>query len=132
MIDRAWILMSKNDKDKIVDIRQTLEDLSSDEFDYFMKLIFEEISVNIFSHGFPEEWNKNPWLHFCVNSEPEGGPYSYRMTFIDNGIPFDPLEYKGKGNNKSIGGHGIGLVKKCSKKIEYEYKGGLNVLTVFV
>lgn len=57
------------------------------------------------------------------------------ITFIDSGIPFNPLlketpDLELSTEERAIGGLGIYMVKKCVDDIEYEYKDGKNILTV--
>ena len=57
------------------------------------------------------------------------------ITFIDSGVPFNPLERSapdthGPLERRSIGGLGIHLVRKTMDGMEYEYKDGKNILTI--
>ena len=57
------------------------------------------------------------------------------ITFIDSGIPFNPLERSAPDTHiplerRSIGGLGIHLVRKTMDGMEYEYKDGKNILTI--
>ncbi len=57
------------------------------------------------------------------------------ITFVDSGIPFDPLKRKDPdvtagADERAIGGLGIYLAKKLSDEIGYEYKDHKNILTV--
>ena len=57
------------------------------------------------------------------------------ITFIDSGVPFNPLERSAPDTHvplerRSIGGLGIHLVRKTMDGMEYEYKDGKNVLTI--
>ena len=70
-----------------------------------------------------------------VQLEIEENPLSVIITFIDNGVPFNPLEQKNpdvtaSAEERGIGGLGIYLVKKTMNLVEYEYRNGQNVLTV--
>ncbi len=70
-----------------------------------------------------------------VQLEIEEEPLSVIITFIDNGVPFNPLEQKNpdvtaSAEERGIGGLGIYLVKKTMNLVEYEYRNGQNVLTV--
>ena len=62
-------------------------------------------------------------------------PLSVEITFIDNGIPYDPLAKSDPDTSLSvedreIGGMGIFIVKKSMDLVNYEYKGGKNILTI--
>lgn len=57
------------------------------------------------------------------------------VTFIDSGVPFDPLEteipdVKASSEDRKIGGLGIFLVRKTMDGMEYEYKDGKNHTTI--
>lgn len=58
------------------------------------------------------------------------------LTFIDDGIPFNPLKWpapdvKEELNKRSIGGLGIYMVKKRMDRLDYEYTEGKNCLTIY-
>lgn len=62
-------------------------------------------------------------------------PPSVIITFIDHGIPYDPLKKKDPDTSLSldereIGGLGIYLVKKSMDDVTYEYKDGRNILRI--
>lgn len=70
-----------------------------------------------------------------VQVEVEDEPLSVIITFIDNGVPFNPLELeepntKASAAERKIGGLGIFIVKKTMNLVEYEYKDGQNVLKI--
>lgn len=57
------------------------------------------------------------------------------LTFIDSGVPFNPLERSAPDTHvplerRSIGGLGIHLVRKTMDGMEYEHKDGKNILTI--
>ncbi len=57
------------------------------------------------------------------------------ITFIDNGIPYDPLAKVDPDvtlslEERDVGGLGIYLVKKTMDDILYEYKDGQNILRI--
>lgn len=82
--------------------------------------------------------------HYAYN--PEVGPATIRvevvqdpmavvLTFIDHGIPYDPLakedpDIKLSAEERKIGGLGIYMVKKSMDEITYEYKAGQNILRI--
>ena len=62
-------------------------------------------------------------------------PLSVVITFIDNGIPYDPLKKEDpnttlSADEREIGGLGIFMVKKTMDDVIYEYKDGQNRLTI--
>ncbi len=93
-------------------------------------LAIEEIFSNIARYAYcPEEGSA------MVRVEILQEPLAVCITFIDNGVPYDPLAKKDPDITKSaeereIGGLGIFLVKKTMDAIEYEYRDGQNILRV--
>ena len=62
-------------------------------------------------------------------------PLSVVITFIDNGVPYDPLTKADpdttlSAEERDIGGLGIYMVKKSMDEITYEYKDGHNILSI--
>ena len=62
-------------------------------------------------------------------------PVSVEITFIDNGVPYDPLanidpDTSLSVEDRPIGGMGIFIVKKSMDLVNYEYKDGKNILTI--
>ena len=60
-----------------------------------------------------------------------------RISFSDNGIPYNPLEAAEpdttlSAEEREIGGLGIFMVKKMTESMEYEYKDGKNILTLVI
>ncbi len=70
-----------------------------------------------------------------VRVEVLNDPLSVVITFIDNGIPYDPLKKEDPDvtlsvEDRDIGGLGIFMVKKSMDDVSYEYKGGQNILRI--
>lgn len=70
-----------------------------------------------------------------VRVEVKEEPLAVVVTFIDNGVPFDPLDKKDPdilqpAHEREVGGLGIFLVKKSMDDITYEYKNGQNILRI--
>lgn len=62
-------------------------------------------------------------------------PLSVVITFIDQGVPFDPLDAQEpdtslSAQERSIGGLGIYMVKKSMDEITYAYENGRNILSI--
>lgn len=62
-------------------------------------------------------------------------PLSVVITFIDNGVAYDPLtkddpDITLSAEEREIGGLGIYMVKKTMDDISYEYKDGQNILSI--
>ena len=78
--------------------------------------------------------------------DPEVGPATVRVevvqdplavviTFIDHGVPYDPLAQTDPQihlplEERQVGGLGIFLVKKTMDDVTYEYKNGQNILKI--
>ena len=62
-------------------------------------------------------------------------PRAVELTFMDSGIPYDPLEKDDPDislsiEEREIGGLGIYMVKKSMDAVSYEYKDGHNILRI--
>lgn len=58
-----------------------------------------------------------------------------RASWIDQGIPYDPLAKEDpdvtlSAEERQIGGLGIYMVKKSMDAVTYEYKDGQNILSI--
>ena len=88
----------------------------------------EELFVNIASYAYtPGEGTAT------IRVEREPG--AVQITFIDSGVPYDPLakadpDVTLSAEERGIGGLGIYMVKKSMDEMAYEYKDGHNVLTI--
>ncbi len=70
-----------------------------------------------------------------VRVEVTEDPLAVIITFIDNGVPYDPLAKADPNttltaDEREIGGLGIFMVKKTMDDITYEYKDGQNILKI--
>ena len=70
-----------------------------------------------------------------VRVEVTSAPISVVITFIDHGIPYDPLKKNDPditltSDEREIGGLGIFMVKKTMDEITYEYRDGQNILRI--
>ena len=70
-----------------------------------------------------------------VRVEVQQDPLAVVVSFIDNGIPYDPLAKEDpdvalSAEDREIGGLGIYMVKKSMDEITYEYKDGQNILRI--
>ncbi len=64
-----------------------------------------------------------------------GEPPAAVITFIDRGVPFDPLKKTDpdvtlSAEERKIGGLGIYIVKKSMDDMKYEYRDGQNILKI--
>ena len=70
-----------------------------------------------------------------VRVEVTEDPLAVIITFIDKGVPYDPLAKADpdttlSAEEREIGGLGIYIVKKSMDEITYDYKDGQNILTI--
>lgn len=62
-------------------------------------------------------------------------PLTVIITFIDGGVPYDPLtaadpDTSLSAEERSLGGLGIFMVKKSMDEITYRYENGSNILSI--
>ena len=93
-------------------------------------LAAEEIFVNIANYAYDPETGPA-----TVRVEVDPDCSAVRITFIDHGVPYDPLAKADPDvtlptEQREIGGLGIFLVKKTMDDIRYEYINGSNILTM--
>ena len=70
-----------------------------------------------------------------VRVEVEEEPMAVVITFLDQGVPYDPLTAEDpdttlSADERKIGGLGIFMVKKSMDEIDYKYQDGQNILTI--
>ena len=93
-----------------------------------LELVIEELFVNVARYA------SKPNVGNCIVCKSfEDNPRAINVTFIDSGIPYNPLEQKDPDTSlgveeREIGGLGIFLVKKNVDEIIYEYADGKNIL----
>ena len=90
----------------------------------------EELFVNIASYAYGDGKGKAV-VQVTVHKE----PLSVEITFIDNGVQYDPLAKADPDTTLSAkerkkGGLGIFMVKNTMDNVSYEYKDGKNILTI--
>lgn len=70
-----------------------------------------------------------------IRAEIQDNPKSVCITFMDRGVPFNPLEEPDPditlpAKDRKIGGLGIYMVKKSMDDMTYEYKDEQNILRI--
>ena len=90
----------------------------------------EEIFVNIASYAYVPATGQA-----VIQIDFEQNPDTAVITFIDRGIPYDPLEKSDPDvtlsiQERQIGGLGIFMVKKSMDDMTYQYLDGQNILTL--
>ncbi len=95
-----------------------------------ISVAIDELFGNIARYAYSPDIGKA-----TVRLEVEKEPLSVIITFIDNGVPFNPLkqaepDVHATAEERQIGGLGIFLVKKTMNLVEYTYRDGQNILTI--
>lgn len=95
-----------------------------------LEIAVEELFVNIAHYAYQPGTGD---ATVCV--EPHEEPPAVSITFIDRGVPYDPLAKEDpdvtlSAQERKIGGLGIYMVKKSVDDISYEYRDGQNILTI--
>ena len=90
----------------------------------------EEIFVNICNYAYSPDVGPAT-VRVSITDQPP----MVDITFIDNGVPYDPLKREDpdislSAEQRGIGGLGIFIVKKSMDDVKYEYRDGHNILTL--
>jgi anti-sigma regulatory factor (Ser/Thr protein kinase) len=103
----------------------------SEHISVLVNVAIDEIFSNIAHYAYATETGPA-----TVRVEVDENPPSVVITFIDHGVPFDPLAGKQPDTTKlpkaerPIGGLGLFMVRKIMDDVAYEYKDGQNILTI--
>ena len=95
-----------------------------------LDIAVEEIFVNIAHYAY------NPKVGTAVvRIEVLPDPPTVDITFIDEGVPYDPLAKEDpditlSDDERDFGGLGIFMVKNSMDDVTYEYRNGHNILTL--
>ena len=86
----------------------------------------EEIFVNICNYAYSPDVGPAT-VRVSITDQPP----MVDITFIDNGVPYDPLKREDpdislSAEQRGIGGLGIFIVKKSMDDVKYEYRDGHN------
>lgn len=95
-----------------------------------MLIAVEEIFVNIAHYAYGGKSGEA-----VINLDIVPNPKSCKITFCDQGIPYNPLEKNDpdvtlSAEEREIGGLGIFMVKQSMDSVEYRYENGCNILTI--
>ena len=90
----------------------------------------EEIFINIANYAYAPDKGK---ATVCVEVSEE--PVTVTITFVDHGVPYDPLakadpDVTLPAVEREIGGLGIFMTKNLMDDVTYEYRDGKNILTL--
>lgn len=100
-----------------------------DEATFKVKLVLEEILMNVISYGGDSSQKPRITLHLSQQND------LLSMEISDNGIAFDPLtapppDLESDLDDRPIGGLGVHLVRELMDNVSYRYKDGRNHLLV--
>lgn len=95
-----------------------------------LKIAVEEIFVNIASYAYKGKPGKA-----MIRMDISGEPPVVTLDFLDQGVPFNPLERKDPdvtlpAEKRKPGNLGIFIVKKTMDDVTYRYADGRNILTL--
>ena len=93
-------------------------------------IAIDELFSNIAQYAYNPKTGKA-----TVRVEVTENPMAVIITFIDNGVPYNPLaktdpDVTLSADKREIGGLGIFMVRKSMDDVSYEYKDGKNRLTI--
>ena len=93
-----------------------------------LRIVVEELFVNAAMHGSAEADDNQVEIEFEVTGS------TVRLTFRDNGVPFNPLETEAPDiqlelAERSVGGLGLHLVHEICNELAYRFVDGNNELS---
>ena len=112
-------------------VNQQLEELACPmKAQMQINIAIDELFSNIAHYSYNPEIGQA-----TVRVEVMENPLAVSITFIDNGVPYDPLSKENpdltlSAEERQIGGLGIYMVKESMDEITYEYKDGQNILSI--
>ena len=97
----------------------------------WIAIAIDEVISNIAHYAYPSE-DGDVTIQVALMAEPDTAV----ITFIDNGIPYDPLKTADPdttlpAEERNFGGLGIYMLKKTMDEITYRYENGSNILTIY-
>ena len=96
---------------------------------YHAQLAAEETGTNIIKYGYADTREHRITLRVACQAD------CFRLELLDDGRPFDvrahpePDPERGL-ENQQPGGWGISLVRRLARRMDYEHRDGINVLTI--
>lgn len=90
----------------------------------------EEIFVNIAKYAYEKQIGDA-----IIQAEVEQEPMQVVITFMDQGMPYDPLQREApdlslSAEERPVGGLGIFLMRQSMDDVSYEYRDGKNILSI--
>ena len=95
-----------------------------------LNIVIDELCSNVARYAYSDRTGK-----VTVSVDTVDKPMKVWLTFIDEGIPYNPLAKEDpditlSAEERKLGGLGIYMVKKMMDEFRYEYKDGKNIVTV--
>ena len=95
-----------------------------------INIAIDELLSNVAQYAYGDKVGQ-----VTVGVDTAGKPMAVQLTFIDEGVPYDPLKKEDPditlaAEERGIGGLGIYMVKKTMDEFHYEYRDGKNIITV--
>lgn len=95
-----------------------------------LNIAVEELFINIAHYAYQASVGTA-----TVRVDVQEKPLQVSVTFLDHGIPYDPLKKEDPDvtlplEERPIGGLGIYMVKQSMDLVHYEYRDGMNILTI--
>lgn len=121
---------SENLNTLLLEIEELIEDKRiSIKSKLQLELIIEELFVNICSYAYDDVGD------IKIQYELLEDPLRIVVTFIDNGVEFNPLSKTApdltlSAEQRDIGGLGLTIVRKNVNEIDYRYENNQNFLTI--
>lgn len=129
---RLEIPAEKARLDEVVDfVLDFAKELGFEKKELFqLKVCTEEVFVNVASYAYGDDTGM-----ITVIADGSEDPLSVTYSFIDSGIPFDPLVKPDPAKKRPLsiakkGGLGIYITKKLMDEVSYAYQDEKNVLTI--
>lgn len=89
-------------------------------------ILCEEVFVNVSTHSYLSRIGT-----LELELEWFSDEHVIKITFVDRGVRFNPLEFdENSGEPQKIGGNGILLIKKLSDSQSYRFDGKLNIFSL--
>ncbi|MCR4751908.1 MAG: anti-sigma factor antagonist [Eubacterium sp.] len=141
LLDKTDTLLFSNEldvaaeKEKLAAVMEFLESRLEEigcpmKAQFQIHMAVEEIFVNIASYAYTPGKGRA-----LIRVDREEDPSSVVITFMDRGIPYNPLKKADpdvtlSAEQRQIGGLGIFMVKKAMDEVQYHYQGGHNILVL--
>lgn len=96
-----------------------------------IELASEEALVNIIEYAYADR--ETGLIEITLSKTPEN---EFKVTLLDQGIPFNPLsnskkfQIKSFQTNPTIGGYGTYFITELMDRVEYDRQGETNVLSL--